>query len=68
MLLWIIVPALSAGGVLSFAIGDPMTLPDWKDIAGIFQSTATPPAVLVAGLCLAVIVGGLLAYRRRRAK
>jgi hypothetical protein len=45
-----------------------MTLPDWKDIAGIFQSTATPPAVLVAGLCLAVIVGGLLAYRRYRAK
>jgi hypothetical protein len=46
-----------------------MTLPDWKDIAGIFQSTATsPPAVLVAGFCLAVIVGGLLAYRRYRAK
>ena len=46
-----------------------MTLPDWKDIAGIFSSTAPPtPTVLVAGFCLAVIVGGLLAYRRRRAK
>jgi hypothetical protein len=45
-----------------------MTLPDWNDIARIFQSTVTPiaaaPAALpVAGLCLAAIVGGLLAYR-----
>ena len=46
-----------------------MTLPDWKDIAGIFPSTASPPpTMLVAGLCLLVIVGGLLAYRRHRAK
>ena len=46
-----------------------MTLPDWKDIAGIFPSTAPPlPTVLVAGFCLAAIVGGLLAYRRYRAK
>ncbi len=69
MLLWIIFSRLSAGGVLSFAIGDPMTLPDWKDIAGIFPSTATPPpTVLVAGFCLAAMVGGLWAYRRYRAK
>lgn len=69
MLLWIIMVALWAGGVLSFAIGDPMTLSDWKDIAGIFPSTASPPpTMLVAGLCLLVIVGGLLAYRRHRAK
>jgi hypothetical protein len=52
-----------------FAIGGPMTLSDWKDIAGNFQSTvAPPPTALVAGLCLAVLVGGLLAFRRYRAK
>jgi hypothetical protein len=46
-----------------------MTLSDWKDVAGNFQSAVTPPpSVLVAGLCLAVLVGGLLAYRRYRAK
>jgi hypothetical protein len=46
-----------------------MTLPDWKDIAGIFPSTAPPPpTMLVAGFCLLVIVGALLAYRRHRAK
>jgi hypothetical protein len=46
-----------------------MTLPDWKDIAGIFPSTAPPPSiVLLAAFCLAVIVGGLWAYRRYRAK
>jgi hypothetical protein len=46
-----------------------MTLSDWKDIAGNFQSAVTPPqTVLVAGFCLAVLVGGLFAYRRYRAK
>ena len=32
-----------------------MSLADWKDIATIFQSTVTP---------LALIVGGIWAYRR----
>ena len=46
-----------------------MTLSDWKDIAGFFQSPVTPsPTVLVAGFGLAVLAGGLLAYRRYRAK
>jgi len=46
-----------------------MTLSDWKDIAGIFPSTAPPlPTVLVAGFCLAVIIVAVLAYRRYRAK
>jgi hypothetical protein len=46
-----------------------MTLPDWKDIAGIFPSTAPPPSTaLVGGICLAVIVGGLLVYRRYAAR
>jgi hypothetical protein len=45
-----------------------MTLSDWKDIAGNFQSAVTPlPTVLVAGICLAVLVGAWLAYRRYRA-
>jgi hypothetical protein len=52
-----------------FRHGDPMTPSDWKDIAGNFQSAVPPsPTVLFAGLCLVVLVGGLLAYRRYRAK
>jgi hypothetical protein len=38
------------------------------NIAGIFFSTEPPLAVPVAGLCLAVMIGGFLAYRRYRAK
>jgi len=46
-----------------------MTLSDWKDIAGNFQSAvAPPPNMLVAGLCVIVLVAGILAYRRYRAK
>jgi hypothetical protein len=45
-----------------------MTLSDWKDVAGNFQSAVTAaPTVLVAGICLVLLVGGLLAYRRYRA-
>jgi hypothetical protein len=45
-----------------------MTLSDWKDIAENFQSTVTPsPTLLVAGFCLALLVGAVLAYRRYRA-
>lgn len=40
-----------------------MTLPDLKDFAEISRPMAAPLATFLAGFCLAVIVGGLLAYR-----
>jgi len=46
-----------------------MTLSDWKDVAGNFQSAvAPPPTVLAVALCFVVLVGGVLAFRRYRAR
>ena len=60
---------MAAGGVtLVSPQGEPMRLSDWKDIAGNFQSVITPlPSELVAGLCVVLLVGAWLAYRRYRA-
>jgi hypothetical protein len=45
-----------------------MTPPSWNPVGTILPITDSPLAVPVAGLCLAAIVVGLLAYRRYRAK
>jgi hypothetical protein len=45
-----------------------MTPANWNTIAAIFPTADSTLAVPVAGVCLAVLIGGLLAYRRYRAR
>ena len=45
-----------------------MTPANWNTIAAIFPIADSPLAVPVAGVCLAVLIGGVLAYRRYRAR
>lgn len=40
-----------------------MTLPDWKDAIDVSRPFIAPLATFAAGFCLAVMVGGILAYR-----
>jgi hypothetical protein len=45
-----------------------MTPPNWNAIGAMFPTADSALAVPVAAVCLAVLIGGLLAYRRYRAK
>ena len=45
-----------------------MTPANWNAIAAIFPAADSPLAVPVAVFCLAVVIGGLLAYRRHKAR
>jgi hypothetical protein len=45
-----------------------MTSLNWSAIGAIFPTTDSAFAVPVAGLCLAMLIGGVVAYRRHRAR
>jgi hypothetical protein len=45
-----------------------MTPASWNAIGAILPTTDSPYAAPIAALCLAVMIGGLLAYRRHRAR
>jgi hypothetical protein len=45
-----------------------MTPANWNAIAAILPTADSPLTVPVAGLCLAVVIAGFLAYRRYRAR
>jgi hypothetical protein len=45
-----------------------MTPTNWNAIAAILPTADSPLTVPVAGLCLAVVIAGFLAYRRYRAR
>jgi hypothetical protein len=45
-----------------------MTPANWNAIAAIWPTADSPFTVPVAGLCLAVVIAGFLAYRRYRAR
>jgi hypothetical protein len=45
-----------------------MTPPSWNAIGAIFPTTDSAFAVPVAGLCLVMLIGGVLVYRRHRAR
>jgi hypothetical protein len=45
-----------------------MTPANWSTIAAIFPAADSPLAVPVAGFCLAVVIVGLVAYRRYKAR